>query len=66
MDRLQKCIDVLRRLAKEPDDPDGVVLAEQAINDYLRKDIEALRAALEKVGRAIDEKAANGPGEDWA
>ena len=59
MDRLQKCIDVLRRLAKEPDDPDGVVLAEQAINDYLRKDIEALRAALEKVGRAIDEKAAN-------
>ena len=66
MDRLQKCIDVLRRLAKEPDDPDGVVLAEQAINDYLRKDIEALRAALEKVGKAIDEEAANGPGEDWS
>jgi len=41
-------------------------LSQQTINDYLRKDIEALRAALEKVGRAIDEKAANGPGEDWA
>jgi hypothetical protein len=66
MDRLRKCIDALRRLAKEPDDPDGVVLAEQAINDYLRKDIEALRAALAKVGKAIDEEAAKGQGEDWS
>ena len=43
MDRLRKCIDALRRLAKGPDDPDGVVFAEQTINDYLRKEIEALR-----------------------
>src|SRR5262249_2948119 len=41
-----KCVEVLRRLAKEPDDPDCVVLAEQAINDYLKNEIEALRAAL--------------------
>ena len=66
MDRLQKCIDALRRLAKEPDDPDCAALAEQTINDCLRKEIEALKAALEKVGRAIDEEAANGPGEDWS
>jgi hypothetical protein len=46
MDQLRECIAILRRLAKEPDDPDCVVLAEQAINDYLRKEIEALRAAL--------------------
>ena len=66
MDRLEKCVDVLRRLAKEPDDPDCVVLAEQAINDYLRKEIEALRAALERIGKAIDEEAANGRDEDWS
>jgi hypothetical protein len=66
MDRLRKCVDVLRRLAKEPDDPDCVVLAEQAINDYLRKEIEALRAALERVCKAIDDEAAKGRGEDWS
>ena len=52
MDQLRKCVDVLRRLAKEPDDPDCVVLAEQAINDYLRNEIAALRAALERIGKA--------------
>ena len=66
MDELRKCVDVLRRLAKEPDDPDCVVLAEQAINDYLRNEIEALRAALERIGKAIDEEAAKGRGEDWS
>ena len=49
-----------------PTDPDCVVLAEQAINDYLRNEIEALRAALERIGKAIDEEAAKGRGEDWS
>jgi hypothetical protein len=66
MDQLRKCVEVLRRLAKEPDDLDCVVLAEQAINDYLRNEIEALRAALERIGKAIDEEAAKGRGEDWS
>jgi hypothetical protein len=66
MDELQKCVEVLRRLAKEPDDPNCVVLAEQAINDYLRNEIEALRAALERIGKAIDEEAAKDRGEDWS
>ena len=35
MDRLKVSMDVLRRLAKEADDPNFVVLAERAINDYL-------------------------------
>jgi len=35
MDQLRKCVEVLRRLAKEPDDPDCVVLAEQAINPII-------------------------------
>jgi hypothetical protein len=66
MDQLRECVAVLRRLAKEPDDPDCVVLAEQAINDYLRNEVEALRAALERIGKAIDEEAAKGQGEDWS
>ena len=55
-----------RRLAKDPDNPDCVVLAEQTINDYLRNEIEALRAALERIGKAIDEEAAKCRDEDWS
>jgi len=35
MDRLQLCMEELRRLANETEDLDCVILAEQAINDYL-------------------------------
>ena len=63
MDHLNVSMDVLRRLAKDPDDPDCVVLAEQTINDYLQM---ALRAALERIGKAIDEEAAKCRDEDWS
>jgi hypothetical protein len=43
-----------------------VVLAEREINDYLQNEIDALRAALERLGRAIDEEARKGQGEDWS
>ena len=66
MDHLNVSMDVLRRLAKDPDDPGCVVLAEQTINDYLRNEIEALRAALERIGKAIDEEAAKCRDEDWS
>jgi len=66
MNRLRLCMEVLRRLAKEPENPDCVILAEQAINDYLRNEIDALKAALEQVGEAIDEEAAKRQGEDWS
>jgi hypothetical protein len=66
MNRLQSCMEVLRRLAKEPDDPDCVILAEQAINEYLKNEVDALKAALTRVGEAIDEEAAKGRGEDWS
>jgi hypothetical protein len=36
MDRLKVSMDVLRRLAKEANDPNCVVLAEREINDYLK------------------------------
>jgi hypothetical protein len=56
-------MDVLRRLAKEADDPNSVVLAERTINDYLKPEIDALKAAIERIGNAIDEQAAKGQGE---
>jgi len=66
MNRLRLCMEVLRRLAKEPENPDCVILAEQAINDYLRNEIDALKAALGQVGEAIDEEAGKRQGEDWS
>jgi hypothetical protein len=54
MNRLLSCMEVLRRLAKEPDDPDCVILAEQAVNEYLKTEVDALKAALTRVGEAID------------
>jgi hypothetical protein len=66
MRRLQLCMGVLHRLAKEPENPDCVILAEQAINDYLKNEIDALKAALEQVGKAIDEAARKGQGGDWS
>ena len=66
MDRLRLCLETLRRLAKETEDPSCVVLAEREINDYLQNEIDALRAALERLGRAIDEEARKGQGEDWS
>jgi hypothetical protein len=66
MDRLNVTMDVLHRLVKEADDPNCVVLAERAINDYLKPEIDALKAVIEGVGKAIDEEAAKGQGEDWS
>ena len=66
MDRLKISMDVLRRLAKEAEDPNCVVLAERAINDYLKPEIDPLKAAIERVGTAIDEEAAKGQAEDWS
>jgi hypothetical protein len=66
MDRLKVFMDVLRRLVKEADDPNYVVLAERAIDDYLKPEIDTLKAAIERIGTAIDQEAAKGQGEDWS
>jgi hypothetical protein len=66
MDRLQLCMEELRRLAKETEDPNSVILAEQAINDYLQNEIDALRAALERISKAIDDEDRKGQDEDWS
>ena len=43
-----------------------MVLAEREINDYLKPEIDALKAAIERIGKAIDEEVAKGQGEDWS
>jgi hypothetical protein len=53
MDRLRLSMEALRRLAKEYENVYSVDLIEKAINDYLRNEIDALKAALERVGKAI-------------
>ena len=66
MDRLNVSMDVPRGLAKEANHPNCVVLAEREINDYLKTEIDALKAAIERIGKAIDEEVAKGQGEDWS
>ena len=66
MDRPKVCMDVLRLLAKQADGPNFVVLAEREINDYLKPEIDPLKAAIERIGKAIDGEAAKGQGEDWS
>jgi hypothetical protein len=62
MDRLNVTMDVLRRLVKEADDPNCVVLAERAINDYLKPEIDALKAVIEGVGKAHRRGSCQGSG----
>jgi hypothetical protein len=66
MGQLRLCIDALRVLARNPGDDSCVVLTEERINEYLQNEVAALRAALERIGEAIDEAARKGPDEDWS
>jgi len=52
MDRLRLCLETLRRLAKETEDPNCVVLAEREIHDYLQNEIDALSLTLANFERA--------------
>ena len=49
MDKLEKCIDALRVLATQPDDPNAQLLAETRINEYLRREIDDLDTSLKQV-----------------
>jgi hypothetical protein len=66
MDRLEKCIDVLRVLARQSDDPDAQLLAERRINEYLRREIDDLDTSLKQVSTAINAEADKRiEGENW-
>jgi hypothetical protein len=53
MDRLRNCIAALRVLARS-NDPNGTILVERYINEYLRTEPTSLTRALERLRRAIN------------
>ena len=53
MDLLQSCMDGLRLLARQPDTPDRLRLAEIRVNEYLGPDAAALPSLLERLAEAI-------------
>jgi len=66
MDRLQQLIKILRVLART-NEPNRVVLIENAINDYLDDKAGIVRLSLEQLCNAIDhEEAEKRPLEDWS
>ena len=66
MDRLRSFIGALRVLA-QTNDPNRVVLIENAINEYLRDEPGNVRISLERLCDAIDrEEAEKRRGEDWS
>ena len=66
MDRLQQLVETLRVLART-NDPNRVVLIENAINEYLNDKAGIVGLSLERLCDAIDrEEAAKCRGEDWS
>jgi hypothetical protein len=50
MDKFEKCIDALRVLARQSDDPSAQLLVERRINEYLRSEVNDLQAAASEGG----------------
>jgi hypothetical protein len=66
MDRLRRFVEALRVLA-QTNDPNRVVLIENAINEYLRDEPGNVSISLERLCDAIDrQEAENRRGEDWS
>jgi hypothetical protein len=66
VDRLRPFIEALRVLA-QTNDPNRVVIIENAINEYLRDEPGNVSISLERLCDAIDrQEAENRRGEDWS
>jgi predicted transcriptional regulator len=66
MDQLQQLVKTLRVLART-NEPNRVVLIEQAIDQYLDDKAGIVRPALERLSNAIDrEEAEKRSIEDWS
>ena len=66
MDRLQQLVETLRVLART-NEPNRVVLIEQAIDQYLDDKAGIVRLSLERLSNAIDrEEAEKRSIEDWS
>ena len=66
MDRLRRFVEALRVLA-QANDPNRVVLIENAINEYLKGELGTVGLSLERLCDAIDrEDAEKRRGENWS
>ena len=66
MDPLQQLVETLRVLART-NEPNRVVLIEEAINEYLNDKAGIVRLSLQRLCDAIDrEKAEKRRDEDWS
>ena len=63
MDLLQSCMGALRVLARQPDAPDRLRLAEIRINEYLGPNAAALHSLLERLAEAVRVEGQEHPSE---
>ena len=65
MDRLEACIDRLRMLAEQSDNPNFIVVTRRRINEFVNTEIPGGRASIERLAQAIEAAAEKRQGEDW-
>jgi len=66
VDPLQQLVEILRVLART-NEPNRVVLIEEAINEYLNDKAGIVRLSLERLCNVIDrEEGEKRPTEDWS
>ena len=66
MDRLETCIDTLRMVAEQSDNPNFIVVTRRQINEFVNAEIPGGRVSIERLARAIEvAEAEKRQDEDW-
>jgi hypothetical protein len=66
MDRLETCIDTLRMVAEQSDNPNFIVVTKRLINEFVNAEIPGGRPSIERLAQAIEvAEAEKRQGEDW-
>jgi hypothetical protein len=67
MDRLETCIDTLRMVAEQSDNPNFIVVTRKRINEFVNAEIPGGRVSIERLARAIEvaEAEKRRQDEDW-
>ena len=66
MDQLETCIDTLRMVAEQSDNPDFILVTRRRINEFVNTEIPGGRVSIERLARAIEvAEAEKRQDEDW-
>ena len=66
MDQLETCIDTLRMVAEQSDNPNFIVVTRRRINEFVNAEIPGGRVSIERLARAIEvAEAEKRRDEDW-